>query len=379
MGFKVLPEVCWGPGSLNQLPEILKQIQAKYILIVTDQGIVKAKIAEKVISAAREVCDNCEIFDKVEPDPEDTTIAACAEIYKEKKPDAIVAVGGGSCMDFGKAVNVLLYNPGTIQDYKNQWDAIPNPVGTLICIPTTAGTGSEMTDFSVVTDTAARQKVSLIGKRVHATHAIVDPELTLGLPAGLTAATGMDALTHAIECYISKAPNDLSDMLALKAVSLISKSLPVCVKEPENLKARSDVMMGSMLAGCAFANALLGLVHGIAHPLGAVWHVPHGTANAMGLPYVLEYEIPYEEARIQNVGYAMGMKKENLSAIEVVQEIKKLKEDLNIPAMKDYGIKEEDLDRLAELAMQEMGYECNPIQPSKEELLGILKKMYFSM
>ena len=172
-------------------------------------------------------------------------------------------------MDFGKAVNVLLYNDGTIQDYKNQWDAIPNLTGTLVTIPTTAGTGSELTDFAVISDTSTQQKVNLIGKSVVATQAIVDPELTVGLPAGITAATGMDALTHAIESYACKTPNDLSDMLSLKAVSLIYNNLKTCVvDDPTNIEARSAVMMGSMLAGCSFANALLGLVHGIAHPLG---------------------------------------------------------------------------------------------------------------
>ena len=142
----------------------------------------------------------------------------------------------------------------------------------MVTIPTTAGTGSELTDFAVISDTTTQQKVNLIGKSVVASQAIVDPELTLGLPAGITAATGLDALTHAIESYACKTPNDLSDMLSLKAVNLIYNNLKTCVTEPENLEARSAVMMGSMLAGCSFANALLGLVHGIAHPLGAIWH-----------------------------------------------------------------------------------------------------------
>lgn len=376
MGFKLMPEVFWGPGSLNDLEGVLKQAGAKYVLVVTDKGIVKSGIADRVVSTAKKVCDRTEVFDGVEPDPKDTTVAACAAKYKADKPDAIVAVGGGSCMDFGKAVNVLLYNDGTIRDYANQWDAIPNRTGPLITIPTTAGTGSELTDFAVISDTATHQKVNLIGKSVVATQAIVDPELTIGLPAGITAATGMDALTHAIESYACKTPNDLSDMLSLKAVSLIYNNLKTCVLEPTNLKARSAVMMGSMLAGCSFANALLGLVHGIAHPLGAVWHVPHGIGNAFGLPYVLEYEIPVEGERLVEVGKAMGLKKDDLKPEDVIEAIKKLMKDLRIPMMSEYGVKEEDLDRLADLTMQEMGYACNPIQPSKEELMQILEKMY---
>lgn len=377
MGFKLLPEVFWGAGSLKQLADVLRNIKAEYVLVVTDQGIVKAGIADKVISVAKEVCRRTEIFDQIEPDPKDTTVAACAAKYKNDRPDAIVAVGGGSCMDFGKAVNVLLYNDGTIQDYKNQWDAIPNLTGTLVTIPTTAGTGSELTDFAVISDTSTQQKVNLIGKSVVATQAIVDPELTVGLPAGITAATGMDALTHAIESYACKTPNDLSDMLSLKAVSLIYNNLKTCVvDDPTNIEARSAVMMGSMLAGCSFANALLGLVHGIAHPLGAVWHVPHGVANAFGLPYVLEYEIPSEGERIINVGRAMGLTKEDLQPEDVIVAIKELMKAIHIPMMSEYGVKEDDLDRLADLTMQEMGYICNPVQPSKEELVEILKKMY---
>ncbi len=376
MGFKLLPEVFWGPGSLNQLADILRNIGAEYVLVVTDKGIVNAGIAGKVIEVARQVCQRTEVFDEIEPDPKDTTVTACADKYKNDRPDAIVAVGGGSCMDFGKAVNVLLYNDGTIQDYKNQWDAIPNLTGTLVTIPTTAGTGSELTDFAVISDTTTQQKVNLIGKSVVASQAIVDPELTLGLPAGITAATGLDALTHAIESYACKTPNDLSDMLSLKAVSLIYNNLKTCVTEPGNLEARSAVMMGSMLAGCSFANALLGLVHGIAHPLGAIWHVPHGVANAFGLPYVLEYEIPFEGERIVNVGKAMGLPEENLTPEAVIEAIKELERQVQVPTMADYGVKEEDLDRLADLAMQEMGYACNPIQPTKEELMVILEKMY---
>lgn len=376
MGFKLLPEVFWGPGSLGQLADILKNIGAQYVLVVTDKGIVNAGIAGKVIEVAERVCARTEVFDEIEPDPKDITVTACADKYKNDRPDAIIAVGGGSCMDFGKAVNVLLYNDGTIQDYKNQWDAIPNPTGTLVTIPTTAGTGSELTDFAVISDTTTRQKVNLIGKSVVASQAIVDPELTLGLPAGITAATGLDALTHAIESYACKTPNDLSDMLSLKAVNLIYNNLKTCVTEPENLEARSAVMMGSMLAGCSFANALLGLVHGIAHPLGAIWHVPHGVANAFGLPYVLEYEIPVEGDRIVNVGKAMGLPAEGLTPENVIEAIKELERAVQVPMMADYGVKEEDLDRLADLAMQEMGYVCNPVQPTKEELIEILKKMY---
>ena len=187
----------------------------------------------------------------------------------------------------------------------------------------------------------------------------------------------MDALTHAIESYACKTPNDLSDMLSLKAVSLIYQNLKTCVvDDPTNLEARSAVMMGSMLAGCSFANALLGLVHGIAHPLGAVWHVPHGVANAFGLPYVLEYEIPVEGERIVNVGRAMGLTKEDLQPEDVIVAIKELMKAIHIPMMSEYGVKEDDLDRLADLTMQEMGYICNPVQPSKEELVEILKKMY---
>ena len=376
MGFKLLPEVFWGPGSLNQLADILKNIGAEYVLVVTDKGIVNAGIAGKVIEVAKQVCTRTEVFDEIEPDPKDTTVTACADKYKNDRPDAIVAVGGGSCMDFGKAVNVLLYNDGTIQDYKNQWDAIPNLTGTLVTIPTTAGTGSELTDFAVISDTTTQQKVNLIGKSVVASQAIVDPELTLGLPAGITAATGLDALTHAIESYACKTPNDLSDMLSLKAVNLIYNNLKTCVTEPENLEARSAVMMGSMLAGCSFANALLGLVHGIAHPLGAIWHVPHGVANAFGLPYVLEYEIPVEGERIINVGKAMGIPTEGLTPEAVIEAIKELEREVQVPMMADYGVKEENLDRLADLAMQEMGYACNPVQPTKEELMEILEKMY---
>lgn len=376
MGFKLLPEVFWGPGSLNQLADILKNIGAEYVLVVTDKGIVNAGIAGKVIEVAKQVCTRTEVFDEIEPDPKDTTVTACADKYKNDRPDAIVAVGGGSCMDFGKAVNVLLYNDGTIQDYKNQWDAIPNLTGTLVTIPTTAGTGSELTDFAVISDTTTQQKVNLIGKSVVASQAIVDPELTLGLPAGITAATGLDALTHAIESYACKTPNDLSDMLSLKAVNLIYNNLKTCVTEPENLEARSAVMMGSMLAGCSFANALLGLVHGIAHPLGAIWHVPHGVANAFGLPYVLEYEIPVEGERIINVGKAMGIPTEGLTPEAVIEAIKELEREVQVPMMADYGVKEEDMDRLADLAMQEMGYACNPVQPTKEELMEILEKMY---
>ena len=157
MGFKLLRKFS-GEGSLKQLADVLRNIKAEYVLIVTDQGIVKAGIADKVISVAKEVCSRTEIFDQIEPDPKDTTVAACAAKYKNDRPDAIVAVGGGSCMDFGKAVNVLLYNDGTIQDYKNQWDAIPNLTGTLVTIPTTAGTGSELTDFAVISDTSHSRK-----------------------------------------------------------------------------------------------------------------------------------------------------------------------------------------------------------------------------
>ena len=379
MGFKLLPEVFWGAGSLKQLADVLRNIKAEYVLVVTDQGIVKAGIADKVISVAKEVCSRTEIFDQIEPDPKDTTVAACAAKYKNDRPDAIVAVGGGSCMDFGKAVNVLLYNDGTIQDYKNQWDAIPNLTGTLVTIPTTAGTAAEVTINYVITDVEKKRKFVCVDPHDMPIIAVVDPEMMSSMPKGLTASTGMDALTHAVEAYIGNSTTIDTRRDALKAVKLIFENIDIAYEHGDNIQARRNMLHASFYAGCAFTKSYVGYVHAVAHSLGGQYNVPHGLANAILLPLVLREYGSCIDKKLHRLAIAAGLADKNTPDHEAtelfIRAIEEMKERFGIVNIVK-EIQETDIPKLAHYADKE----ANPLYPVPK-LMGAseLEKFYYML
>ena len=387
MGFKLLPEVFWGAGSLKQLADVLRNIKAEYVLVVTDQGIVKAGIADKVISVAKEVCSRTEIFDQIESDPKDTTVVACAAKYKNDRPDAIVAVGGGSCMDFGKAVNVLLYNDGTIQDYKNQWDAIPNLTGTLVTIPTTAGTGSEATSVAVIRNPELNIKMEYISQQLMPDVAILDPKMTKTLPPRITASTGMDTLCHAIEAFSCLQKNPLSDAYAAQAIELVRDYLLKAVCHGYSKEARLAMANASFLAGAAFSNSMVGVVHAIGHALGGVCHVAHGDAMTILLPTGMLFNrkvCKKEDAKL--LLYLAGPEiyvktPEEKRADRAIHEVLALRSRLHrltgLPVtLKEAGVDPASFPEVAKVALNDGAVIVNPRQVTYDAVIRILEVCY---
>lgn len=380
--FGIPSQVTFGTGCSKQVGEIVKGLNAKRVLCIYDQGVKSAGIVEKIVTSLQEASIEVIEYAGVLPNPPDTVIEEGSAFAKEASVDALVAIGGGSSIDVAKAINILLTNPGPIKKYDGI-DLVENPTKPLIAIPTTAGTGSEVTGITVVTDTIGKKKMVIGGRYCAADIALVDPELTVALPPAVTAATGMDALTHAIEAYVSKFASIPTDINALKAVELISNNIENAYKDGGNIEARTNMLLGSLLAGYAFNSALLGLVHAIAHPLSVHCGLPHGVANACGLPFVMEYNA--RDANVQkkykDIAIAMGLDVEGLSIEEssnkAVKAVKKLSASLDIPSLEKLGVKREQLDLLAaETLKEEISMMSTPVDATKEDVSRLLEKAF---
>lgn len=367
-------ELIFGAGSLKELGKAVTKFNVGKVFIVCDQGVEKAGIVAKTEKELAAAGIACEIFNEVLPNPTVAVVETAAERAKASGCGCIVAVGGGSSMDTAKAVNILMSNEGSITDYEGP-DRVLKPGLPLIAIPTTSGTGSEVTSVSVVTDPVRKRKMVIAGQNVGASLAIADPDLTLGLPSKITAATGMDALTHAMEAYMSTLASPATDVNALKAIELIYKSLPVCVREPGNAGARSDLMLGSTLAGFAFNSAILGIAHAIAHPLGAYFGVAHGDGNAIALPYAVEYNAAVIPHRVVDMGRAMGLSNTDLTAKDVVDALKDLAASIHIPKLSDCGVTEKDFDTLVPAILDEPSCLTNPRPVTEEGVRDILNRL----
>lgn len=371
--------VHFGEGASKKLGEMAAGMGAKKAFVMYDKGVKAAGIVDGLIASLKAAGVEAVEFDGVLPNPPDTMVEEAAALARAANVDIVVAVGGGSSIDSAKAINILLTNPSPI----NQYDGINTvkvPGKPLIAIPTTSGTGSEVTAFSIVTDTVRKKKMVIGGQFVGATIALADPLLTVGMPPKITASTGMDALTHAIEAYVSKGAMIPTDVLALKAIDLICNNIVKATKSGSDIEARSNMLLGSMMAGFAFTNAVLGLVHSIAHPLSAHFNLPHGVANAIGLPYVMEFNVPAATAKFKDIAVAMAIDVTGMTDTDAAQAavalVRNLNRELEIPTLKECGISREMFDRLAEDALKEVSTFFNPRDPSKEDVLAILEKAY---
>ncbi len=376
--FGIPSQVSFGAGSVKKIGEVLKGIQAKKVLCVYDQGVKQAGIVDNVLAYLKESNIEAVEFSKVVPNPPDTILEEGANLAKKEEVDAIVAVGGGSPIDAAKAINILVTNPGPIHQYEGV-NLVTNPTKPLIAIPTTAGTGSEVTGVTVITDTTGDKKMVIAGRHCGADVALLDPELTVALPPAVTAATGMDALTHAIESYVSKFSSVPTEVNALKAIELIANNLEEAYNNGSNIEARTNMLLGSLLAGYAFNSSFLGLVHGIAHPLSVYCGLPHGIANASTLPYVMAFnaEEPSVQKRFKDIAIAMGIDVAGLSNAEAsnktIEAIKVLSEKVNIPTLSEAGVQREQFEVLAEATLkEEISIVANPKAVTKEDVLAIL-------
>ncbi|CAH2212984.1 iron-containing alcohol dehydrogenase family protein [Tepidibacter aestuarii] len=371
--FEIPSKVFFGEGSLKKIKDIISEHQVSKMLLICDKRVKQVGIVDLVLEHINTENVDVLVFDGVIENPTDTMVKECVQEYKEKDIDLIIAVGGGSAIDSSKAINILLSNQGNIRDYEG-FNLVKNPGLPLIAIPTTAGSASEVTNFAVITDTHRKIKMVIGGKNINADYAIVDSKLTIGLPPSITATTGMAALTHAIEAYVSKFSNEFTNINALRSIELISNNIEEAVENSTNLASRENMMNGSLLAGFACNCALLGLVHGIGHPLGAYFNIAHGVASAIMLPFVVEYNAPYMKDKLNKIGRAMKIKESQISADSVVAKIHELNRNIGVPKLSDIGITKDDCDIIANAAMDEIGLIMNPRKAKIEDVKEILRK-----
>ncbi|WP_180954337.1 iron-containing alcohol dehydrogenase [Bacillus sp. M6-12] len=377
--FNCPTEIVFGCNSIQKIPEIILKEGFKRVLIICDEGIENAQILDLVLEQVQKSGVECNVFSNVEANPSTTTIEAGMKVYESSKPDLLIGLGGGSPIDTAKAIGILATNGGSITDYEGI-DKFRNQSLPLMAIPTTSGTASEVTVFTVITDPYNEYKLTVGGRKLAARWAIVDPELTLTLPPKLTASTGLDALVHAIESYTSKMAYPLSEVLALEAIRVISSNLRQAVFSGDNLIARSAMMYGSLVAGLAFNNTRLGNVHAMSHPLSAKFHVPHGIANSILLPHVMEYNLPSVPEKFIEIAKAMGEVHDTnkpimFNANKAIEAVKKLAEDINIPInFSEYEIKEEDIFTMALDAMKSGNIQVNPRTTKIEDIKMLYKK-----
>jgi alcohol dehydrogenase class IV len=379
--FRTTKRILFGVGSVEKIGTEAQLLKAKKVLIITDPGVIQVGLLESVEKSLQSVNLPFVIFDGVEPDPRIEVVEKSVEKAKKEGIDLIIGFGGGSSLDIAKVTSIMITNTGKIDSFFGI-DLVPNPGVPVILIPTTAGTGSEVTPIAILSDTKEKLKKGIVSPTLFPEVAILDPKLTIGLPPSVTAFTGMDALTHAIEAYYSINATDITDLLAFKAMELLSKNLRMAYAHGENLAARSCVLEGSLLAGIAFANAGVGAVHAFAYPLGGEFHLAHGLTNTLMLPYVMRYNIlgcPYKFAQMAK---AFGEKVEGISELVgaeiAVRFVERLSDDIRVPRrLRDVGIPEDAIPRLAEAAMKVTRLLANnPRKVTLEDAVAIYKFAY---
>lgn len=367
-----------GAGALSQSIEQIKKLSLTKALLVTDKPLVSLGMISAITQKLNEAGIETTVFDGVKPNPTVTNVEDGLAILKENNCDMVVAVGGGSPIDAAKAIALLATNAGKIEDYAGI-DVSKNPQLPLIAINTTAGTGSELTRFTIITDEINHIKMAIVDSNVTPLISVNDSELMKGMPPALTAATGMDALTHAIEALVSTAATPFTDALAEKAIPMIFEHLPKAVEDGGDMEAREAMMYAEAAAGAAFNSASLGAVHALAHQAGGLLDMPHGQANAILLPHVLEYNAPSCLPQIRVIAKLLGSDGEKLSdkdvADAVIWKIKQLSKEVGIPkGLSEFGVKEEHLPVLAENALKDACIFTNPRKATKEELIEVLRK-----
>lgn len=367
-----------GAGCVKEIGKHAKDLGATKALIVSGKSKHGEQLAQNIYKILEDSGLEGTIFPGADPNPTDTSVMEGADIYRKEDCNIIIAVGGGSPMDCAKAIGIVVYNGGLINDYEGV-GKVTKGTPPLITVNTTAGTASEMTSFTIITDTKRHIKMAIVDPRITPDIAVNDPELMVSMPPALTAATGMDALTHAVEAYVSTMATPTTDAAAIKSIELISKYLREAVAHGENVGIRDMMAHAEYLAGIAFNNASLGYVHSMAHQLGGLYNFPHGVCNAILLPYVEAYNKKVVPERFADIARAMGEKVEGLSheeaADRAIEAIRKLALDIGIPSgLKELGAKEEDLELLAEHAMQDVCSLTNPRELSKEDIIEIYRK-----
>lgn len=371
--FALPTRIEYGTGAVEKLADELALINARRVMLITDVRLASSGVLSRFTTHLASKRIAYDIFARVEANPKDYNVEEGAKKAAFDKPDCLVAIGGGSPIDCAKAINVVASNGGQVRDFEG-YGKIPGDVLPLIAIPTTAGSGSEVTFSAVVTDSREHFKFSIKDPKIAPRVALVDPEMTLSMPAALTAATGMDALTHAIEAYTANAAEPLSDAVALHAVELITTHLRAAVSDGLNIEARSGMLLGSLLAAIAFSHSDVAAVHCIAEALGGQYDLPHGVCNAVTLPAVMEYNLDYCVDRYARIALAMGLGDGSVEsrARQAVAEVKKLAADIHLPEFRQLGVKEGDFEKLANDSAANGSNRDNPRPMERGDYLKVL-------
>ncbi len=380
---KIPPILKIGGGSFAEAGELLGRLQCKRPLIVTDPFLKESQLAERLQAQIRAAGMGCAIFHETVPDPTTTVVEKGVRRFGEGRHDSLVSLGGGSPIDTTKAIGMLVANGGRIRDYRVP-QPIPLPGPVHVAIPTTAGTGSEVSRFTVITETESKEKMLLTGDTLLPSAAIVDYELTLTMPPRLTADTGTDSLTHAIEAFVSRKANLFTDALALTAMRTIWRELPTSFREPGNLKAREAMMLAATQAGIAFSNASIALVHGMSRPLGAHFHIAHGLSNAMLLPAVTAFSATAALARYAECARTMGIADEadtdEHAADRLLRGLYERNAQLEVPSPRQYGVPEQSymalIPTMAAQALASGSPQNNPRIPTLDEIETIYRQVW---
>ncbi|MBT5926828.1 MAG: iron-containing alcohol dehydrogenase [Verrucomicrobia bacterium] len=390
-------KLLFGNGVMNRVgPELQKETWTRP-LIITDKNLVNAGIVDRIKTSIRNGANNGVVFDESEAEPSLNVATKAHQVAQEYNPDVIIGLGGGSNMDLAKMTALLHAHGGCPEDYFG-FDQVPGPVTPLICIPTTAGTGSEVSHAAVLTDTKSDLKVSTLSRHLRPALALVDPELTLTCPAHVTAESGMDALTHAIEAFTARHPSDLAasddedlpypgknpmaDAFAEKAIRLIGKHLERVIDYPDDIKAREGMALAATSAGLAFSNGAVAIVHALEYPMGVALHCSHGQGNGLLLPYVMRFNLSARKETFAKIANFLGCETNNLSvdqaANAAIEKVESIKKKAGIPGrIRNIGGNREQLASFADKSIQiNRLMDINPIQPSREDLLSILESAY---
>ncbi len=376
-GFYIPCVSLFGPGCAKEVGTKALNLGAKKALIVTDAGLFKFGVADTIASYLKEAGVDSHIFPGAEPNPTDVNVHLGVDAYTQNQCDFIVSLGGGSAHDCAKGIGLVTAGGGHIRDYEGI-DKSTVPMTPLIAINTTAGTASEMTRFCIITNTETHVKMAIIDWRCTPLIAVDDPKLMIAKPASLTAATGMDALTHAVEAYVSTAANPITDACAEKAISMISQWLSAAVANGENIEARDAMSYAQYLAGMAFNNASLGYVHAMAHQLGGFYNLPHGVCNAILLPHVCEFNVIACPERYKKIAELMGVNTEGLTvtdaAYSAIDAIRELSASIGIPTgLAELGVKAEDHATMTANAQKDACMLTNPRKATDAQVIALFE------
>jgi len=369
-----------GPGSVKFVGEEVTKLNFKKALLVTDKVLNENGVVKKITDALDQDGIIYSIFDEVKPNPSTTNVHDGLAAFQKEGCDFIITVGGGSPQDTGSAIGILATNGGHISDYEGVGKS-KNKSVPIVAISTTAGTAAEVTINYVITDEARKLKMIMVDPNVLPVIAVNDPELMMKKPKGLTAATGLDALTHAIEGYTANGASELSDAIAYKSIELIGRYIEKAVENGSDLEARSGMGWGSFIAGLCYSNAGLGIVHSMAHQLGGEYDLPHGVANAMLLPYVMEFNMDSCPHKFAEIARALGLDTSAAASVEeaaemAIDEVRRISKEVGIPSLRESVFRVEDVEKLAEQALNDACTGANPKSVTKEDIIAIYMKAY---